>query len=141
MFNGGGRELQTSRSFLAALIANNRDIIWCMFGLEMFQNATQYLTGILPAVLVAPQYLAGEVEFGVVKQAQDAFFMLRYSLFVVANRTDEFSSFATGLDRLEALVLAIVGSQQLEQVFTFEDVNMSTDSPLLDKSQRGRELQ
>ena len=29
--------------------------------------------------------------------------MLRLSLFVIANRTDEFSSFATGLDRLEAL--------------------------------------
>jgi hypothetical protein len=36
------------------------------------------------------------VEFGVVKQAQDAFMMLRFSLFVIANRTDEFSSFATG---------------------------------------------
>ena len=31
------------------------------------------LAGLLPAVLVAPQYLAGAVEFGVVKQAQDAF--------------------------------------------------------------------
>uniref|UniRef100_A0A0C3TZ50 ABC transporter domain-containing protein n=1 Tax=Guillardia theta (strain CCMP2712) TaxID=905079 RepID=A0A0C3TZ50_GUITC len=124
MYNGGGRELQTSRSFLSALIANNRNVIWCMFGLEMFQNATQYLTGILPAVLVAPQYLAGEVEFGVVKQAQDAFFMLRYSLFVIANRTDEFSSFATGLDRLEALVIAIVGSKQLEQ----REISMQTFS-------------
>jgi hypothetical protein len=37
-----------------------------------------------------------QVEFGTVKQAQDAFMMLRYSLFVIANRTDEFSSFATG---------------------------------------------
>jgi ABC-type uncharacterized transport system fused permease/ATPase subunit len=33
--------------------------------------------------------------------------MLRYSLFVIANRTDEFSAFATGLDRLDALVQAI----------------------------------
>ena len=34
------------------------------------------LAGLLPAVLVAPQYLAGAVEFGVVKQAQDAFMVL-----------------------------------------------------------------
>jgi hypothetical protein len=43
--------------------------------------------------------------------------MLRHSLFVIANRTDEFSSFATGLDRLEALVHAIQGGSGDEADF------------------------
>jgi len=107
MYNGGERELYGSRGLLQRMIENNLQVIWAMFGFEMFQNATQYLTGLLPALLVAPQYLAGEVEFGKVKQAQDAFMMLRFSLFVIANRTDEFSSFATGLGRLDALLKAI----------------------------------
>ena len=54
--------------------------------------------------------------------------MLRLSLFVIANRTDEFSAFATGLDRLEALVNAIQGtdtpdargSAVFERVYTFD---------------------
>lgn len=70
MFDGGPREFQRGQVILNELILNNANVIWTMFGYEAFQNGTQYLTGLLPAVLVAPQYLAGVVEFGVVKQVR-----------------------------------------------------------------------
>lgn len=122
MFNGGQREMLGARHLLGLLIQNNYQVIWAMFGFEMFQNGTQYLTGLLPALLVAPQYLAGEVEFGKVKQAQDAFMMLRFSLFVIANRTDEFSAFATGLGRLEALMSAINDADE-DEVHSSEEAS------------------
>jgi ABC-type uncharacterized transport system fused permease/ATPase subunit len=60
MFDGGAREYERSRGILDNLIGNNSHVIWTMFGYEAFQNSTQYLTAFLPAVLVAPQYLAGK---------------------------------------------------------------------------------
>jgi len=61
MYDGGNTELSGSRGLLKKMIENNVQVIWAMFGFEMFQNGTQYLTGLLPVLLVAPQYLAGEV--------------------------------------------------------------------------------
>ena len=51
MFSGGPRELCTARSLLGALVKNRQASIWVMFGYESFQNATQYITGIILIIL------------------------------------------------------------------------------------------
>ena len=44
-----------------------RKVLW-LAGLNLWQNVLSYATILLPAMLLAPRYFAGDIEFGVVSQ-------------------------------------------------------------------------
>lgn len=46
-----------------------RKMLW-LAGLNLWQNALSYATILLPAMLLAPRYFAGDIEFGVVSQVR-----------------------------------------------------------------------
>ena len=46
-------------------------IVWTTF-LALWTNFYQHATYLLPSILTAPRYFAGEVEFGVITQARAA---------------------------------------------------------------------
>ena len=45
--------------------------------LSIFQNVYEYATVLVPALVIAPRYFAGEIEFGVISQASMAFNVIR----------------------------------------------------------------
>jgi putative ATP-binding cassette transporter len=69
-YAGGQRELSILTTALDAFIAAaSKHLNWSI-GLEAFQEAYEYATIVLPYLVVAPLYFAGEIEYGVVTQAR-----------------------------------------------------------------------
>src|SRR5881397_1674613 len=85
------------------LTANMRRIIAVNRNLAFFTNGYNYLIQIIPALLVAPLFIRGEVEFGVITQATMAFATLVGALSLVVTQFQSISSFAAVISRLGSL--------------------------------------
>jgi putative ATP-binding cassette transporter len=62
-----------------------------------------YLIQIIPALIVAPHFIRGEVEFGVITQSAIAFSQLLGALSLIVNQFGSISSFAAVVVRLSGL--------------------------------------
>jgi len=85
------------------LTANMRRIIAVNRNLAFFTNGYNYLIQIIPALLVAPLFIRGEVEFGVITQSTMAFATLVGALSLVVTQFQSISSFAAVISRLGSL--------------------------------------
>ena len=72
-YNGGSRELSILARQMETFISWERKYLHWLVGLEAFQEAYSYATIVLPYLVVAPLYFAGEIEYGVVTQSSMAF--------------------------------------------------------------------
>src|SRR5438094_6648289 len=85
------------------LTANMRRIIGVNRNLAFFTNGYNYLIQIIPALVVAPLFIRGEVEFGVITQSAMAFSTLVGALSLVVTQFQSISSFAAVVSRLGSL--------------------------------------
>jgi len=99
-----GREVQ--RRF-ESLVANLYAVIGTQRNLEFFTVSYNYLTWILPVVVIAPQYMEGLVELGVVQQAAAAFGHVLEDLSLIINEFQGLSEFFASIGRLHQFVRAI----------------------------------
>jgi vitamin B12/bleomycin/antimicrobial peptide transport system ATP-binding/permease protein len=95
------------RRQLGNLTANMRRLIAVNRNLAFFTNGYNYLIQILPALVVAPLFVRGEVEFGVITQSTMAFAVLVGALSLVVTQFQSISSFAAVVSRLESLADAL----------------------------------
>jgi putative ATP-binding cassette transporter len=86
---------------------NFRRIISVNRNLGFFTTGYNYLIQIIPALVVAPRFIRGEVEFGVVTQSAMAFSQLLGAFSLIVNQFQSISSFAAVVARLSALVGAV----------------------------------
>jgi putative ATP-binding cassette transporter len=86
------------------LAANFRKIILVNRNLGFFTTGYNYLIQIIPALVVAPMFMRGEVEFGVITQSAMAFTHLLGAFSLVVTQFQSISSFAAVIARLGALV-------------------------------------
>jgi len=89
------------------LVANMRRTISVNRNLAFFTNGYNYLIQIIPALLVAPLFFQGKVEFGVITQSAMAFSTLVGALSVVVTQFQSISSFGAVVARLGSLVDAM----------------------------------
>jgi len=104
------REQPLLRRLLARLddlAANFRKIVAVNRNLAFFTTAYNYLVQILPVLLVAPLYMHGEVDFGVVTQSVMAFTTLVAAFSLIITQFQSISSFAAVVQRLINLWYAI----------------------------------
>src|SRR5262249_59696828 len=87
--------------------ATSRRITSVNGNLVFFTTGYIYLIQIIPALIVAPQFVRGEVEFGVITQSAMAFTQLLGALSLIINQFGSISSFAAVVARLSALAGAI----------------------------------
>jgi len=80
----------------------SRLILWQDLNLGLFTNGYEFITYIIPVAIVAPRVFAGEVEVGVVIEAQGAFITVFYSLNLIVSRFESLTSFGAGIDRLHS---------------------------------------
>src|SRR6185369_11779601 len=66
-------------------------------------NAYNYVALVLPAVIVAPMYMSGAVEFGVVTQAESAFAQVLMAMSMIVAQFDGLSASTAGMQRLGEL--------------------------------------
>ena len=92
---------------LRDVVANNLAIITVTRNLGFFTNSYNYLTQLIPLVLVAPMYMRGDVEFGVVTQSAMAFAQVLGGFSLIISQFETISSFAAVTERLNMISDAI----------------------------------
>jgi vitamin B12/bleomycin/antimicrobial peptide transport system ATP-binding/permease protein len=89
------------------LAENFRRITSVNRNLSFFTSGYNYLVQIIPTLIVAPLFIRGEVEFGVVTQSAMAFAQLLGAFSLIVNQVQSLSSFAAVTARLSALGEAV----------------------------------
>ena len=102
-----GRLTARLHRLLDGLVDNYRRITSVNRNLGFFTTGYNYLIQIIPALIVAPLYIRGEVEFGVVTQSAMAFAQLLGAFSLIVNQFQSLSSFAAVIARVDALGEAI----------------------------------
>jgi putative ATP-binding cassette transporter len=92
---------------LAAAVENLKRIIAINRNLGFFTTGYNYMTQIIPVLIVAPLYIREDIEFGVVTQAATAFAFVLGAFSLIVTEFQRISSFAAVITRLGALGGAI----------------------------------
>ncbi len=88
---------------LDALTANFRRLIRINRNLGFFTNGYNYFIQIIPALIVAPMFIWGEKEFGVVTQSTMAFATLLGAFSLIVTQFQSISAFTAVIARLHTL--------------------------------------
>ncbi len=96
---------------LADVVANNQRIIEVTRNLGFFTNGYNYLTQIIPILIVAPMYMQGRVDFGVVTQSAMAFSAFLSGFSLIVTQFETLSSFAAVTTRLDSITEALEQSR------------------------------
>jgi vitamin B12/bleomycin/antimicrobial peptide transport system ATP-binding/permease protein len=99
------------RRRLDDLVANMGRLIAVNRNLAFFTIGYNYLIQIIPALIVAPLFIRGEVEFGVVTQSTMAFSTLLGALSLVVTQFQSISSFAAVIARIGSLADEVEGAR------------------------------
>jgi putative ATP-binding cassette transporter len=92
---------------LDELAGNFRRITSVNRNLGFFTTGYNYLIQIIPALIVAPLFIRGEVEFGVITQSAMAFAQLLGAFSLIINQFQSLSSFTAVVARLGVLSEAV----------------------------------
>jgi putative ATP-binding cassette transporter len=91
------------RARLAALVENSKRIIAVHRTLAFFTTGYNYFLQLIPVLIVAPLFMRGTAEFGVISQASMAFAHLLGAFSLVITQFPQLSSYAAVMERLNAL--------------------------------------
>lgn len=128
---------------IEALVKNYRRIIGVNRNLGFFTTGYNYLIQIIPALMVAPLFIEGSVEFGVITQSAMAFAALLGAFSLIVTQFQQISSFTAVAMRLADLGDAVTKTQEQAQTglswreepdrIAFENVTLRTsdDTDLL----------
>jgi putative ATP-binding cassette transporter len=72
--------------------------------LGYFSTGYNYLIQLIPVLLVAPMFIDGKVEFGVIAQASMAFAMLLGAFSLIVTQFQAISSYASVVSRLAEFI-------------------------------------
>ena len=102
-------ERQTARLLdrVAELVANFRQITAINRNVGFFTTGYNWLIQIIPALIVAPSFMRGDVEFGVVTQSAMVFSSLVAAFSLIVTQFQSISTFAAVVARLSSMLEAI----------------------------------
>ncbi|MBX4969519.1 putative ATP-binding cassette transporter [Rhizobium binae] len=100
---------------LEALAANFRRITAVNRNVGFFTTGYNWLIQIIPALIIAPAFISGEIEFGVITQSGAAFAMLVGAFSLIVTQYQSISTFAAVVARLNSLPEAIERSQTIAE--------------------------
>ena len=97
---------------LDALAANFRRLIRINRNLGFFTNGYNYFIQIIPALIIAPMFIMGDQEFGVITQSTMAFATLLGAFSLIVTQFQSISAFTAVTARLHTLSEAIEKAQR-----------------------------
>lgn len=100
-YRGETREKGHIRIRLLDAMKNLRYLIGWQRNLEFFTKGYEYIIIVLPVVVMAPLYFAGQIKFGVVTQAEGAFVQVLGALSIIVSQFEQLTGFVAGITRLE----------------------------------------
>jgi putative ATP-binding cassette transporter len=101
-----GHLIQLNLKYLGDLAMNFRRIIAVNRNVGFFTTGYNWLIQIIPALIIAPLFIGGKVEFGVITQSAIAFTQLLGAFSIIVNQFQSISSYSAVLARLGALAEA-----------------------------------
>lgn len=107
LFHREGRLNSRLLGKLDDLVANFRRMISVNRNVGFFTTGYNYLIQILPALVVAPLFIDGDIEFGVITQSAVAFAQLMGAFSLIVTQFQSISSYAAVIGRLSKLSDAI----------------------------------
>jgi putative ATP-binding cassette transporter len=102
-YRGEKREQRDLVGRLGAAVLNMLVIIGWTRNLAFFINSYNYAAILLPVVIVAPLFMRGEVEFGVVTQSAGAFSQVLAAVSLIITQFERLSAYLAGVQRLGML--------------------------------------
>ena len=102
-----GRFKARLKNRLDALTGNYRRLIRINRNLGFFTNGYNYFIQIIPALIIAPFFISGKVEFGVITQSTMAFATLLGAFSLIVTQFQSISAFSAVTARLHILSEAI----------------------------------
>ncbi|MDJ0747262.1 MAG: ABC transporter ATP-binding protein/permease [Xenococcaceae cyanobacterium MO_167.B27] len=131
-YQGEGQESSNLRTFFDAVFKNyNKLILWQKLNLGLFSNTYNFITFIIPVIIVGVKVLNGDFEVGKVQEARGAFASVFSSLNLIVGRFQSLTAFVAGIDRLSAF------EQYLEKP-QGKAINGDIQRPTIDNIQDGR---
>ena len=100
---------------LAALTGNFRRLIRINRDLGFFTSGYNYFIQIIPALIIAPLFIVGEKDFGVITQSTMAFATLLGAFSLIVTQFQSISAFTAVTSRLHTLSVAIEETHQHSQ--------------------------
>ncbi len=110
-----GHLIQLSLKYLGDLATNFRRIIAINRNLGFFTTGYNWLIQIIPALIIAPLFIDGKVEFGVITQSAIAFTQLLGAFSIIVNQFQSISSYTAVLARLSGLGEASENAKSTEK--------------------------
>ncbi len=103
-YQGEEQENQNlKRTFDEAFRNYNLLVLWEEIYLGLFTHAYNFFPYVLPAIIIAPKVLSGDLEVGKVTEAAGAFALIFRSLNFIVQRFQDLTAFAASVDRLSTL--------------------------------------
>ena len=139
-----GHLIQLSLKYLGDLAMNFRRIIAVNRNLGFFTTGYNWLIQIIPALIIAPLFIEGKVEFGVITQSAIAFTQLLGAFSIIVNQFQSISSYTAVLARLAALAEARETAKVEEEAgpieFSIEEGQIAYSGLTLRSPRSGRTL-
>ena len=86
------------------VVENQLGIIRTQRNLELFTTFYDYMTFVVPYLVVSPLYFRGEIDLGSITQASEAFYYVRTDFTILVQYFEKLSAFAAGVDRLSTFI-------------------------------------
>ncbi|MGL5836403.1 MAG: ABC transporter ATP-binding protein/permease [Waterburya sp.] len=103
-YQGENQENQSLKNKFEEVFQNfNLLVLWKEVYFGLFSNPYNLFPYVLPALVIAPQVLSGNLEVGKVTEASGAFAMIFHSLNLIVDKFKELTAFAASIERLSSL--------------------------------------
>lgn len=106
-YNGEFQENIQIVKRLGDVVKNMVRIILVRTNLFLFSVSTRILIAAIPTIMIADKFFNGEVQIGVISQAEGAFGQLMWALMIVLNSLQQLTNFTADMNRLHELVESI----------------------------------
>ncbi|MEO1744516.1 MAG: ATP-binding cassette domain-containing protein, partial [Cyanobacteria bacterium J06629_9] len=114
-YRGQAYAKQDSRQRFRGVVQNFSRFIRWQLGLDCFQNGYQFLTFIIPSLILAPRILSGDLEVGAVVQSQAAFDRIWLSLSLIVVQFEQLTRLAASIERLSEIIQSLGAVDQMPQ--------------------------
>jgi putative ATP-binding cassette transporter len=92
---------------LGKVVDNMKSIIGLSRNISFFTTGFDYLSQLIPLVIVAPLVIRGELEFGMLAQGQMAFFLVIAAFSIIVKEFQRISTFGAVIERLGTFTEAL----------------------------------
>lgn len=114
-YRGETAEQRNLARHFGQLIRNRWQIAYRSVALNGFNTGITQISALLPLMLQAPRFFAGEVKIGDMHQTVQAFNRLQRALSFFRNAYEDFTAYRARLERLAGLIASIQTQQTLPQ--------------------------